>query len=74
MFSKLFGPNYSFTLHTYDNLGMAPRPYQSFDEMADDIGKARVYAGIHYTISCEEGTKQGKRIAESVLNIVKFKK
>ena len=74
VFSKLFGPNYSFTLHTYDNLGMAPRPYQSFDEMADDIGKARVYAGIHYTLSCEEGTKQGKRIAESVLNIVKFKK
>jgi hypothetical protein len=74
VFSKLFGPDYSFTLHTYDNLGMAARYYQSFNEMADDIGKARVYAGIHYTVSCEEGTKQGKRIAESVLSLVKFKK
>jgi hypothetical protein len=53
---------------------MAPRSYHSFDEMAEDIGKARVYAGIHYTLSCVEGRKQGERIAANVLNILKFKK
>jgi hypothetical protein len=37
--TSLFGDNYSFTVHTYDYLGMAPRPYSSFDEMAVDIGK-----------------------------------
>jgi len=74
VFTSLFGPNYSFTLHTYDNLGMAPRHYNSFDEMVDDIAKARVYAGIHYTLSCAEGNKQGKKIAENILNIVKFRK
>ena len=72
--TNLFGDNYSITLHTYDDLGMAPRPYASFYEMADDIGRSRVYAGIHYTYSCEEGNKQGKKIAQNILNIVKFKK
>ena len=42
--------------------------------MADDIGKARVYSGIHYTVSCVEGNRQGKKIAENVLNMVRFKK
>jgi hypothetical protein len=53
---------------------MAPRHYNSFDEMVNEIAKARVYAGIHYTLSCMEGNKQGKKIAENVLNIVRFKK
>ncbi|HJS55529.1 MAG TPA: hypothetical protein VJ765_13335 [Chitinophagaceae bacterium] len=42
--------------------------------MAVDIGRSRVYAGIHYTYSCVEGKKQGQRIVTNVLNILKFKK
>jgi hypothetical protein len=72
--TTIFGDNYQFTLHTYDNLGMAPRTYNSFEEMAVDVGKSRVYAGIHYTYSCVEGKKQGEKIAANVLNILKFKK
>ena len=72
--ATLLGNNYQFTLHTYDNLGMAPRVYNSFDEMAVDVGRSRVYAGIHYTYSCVEGKKQGEKIAQNVLNILKFKK
>jgi hypothetical protein len=72
--SRLFGNNYQFTLDTYPNLGMAPRHYNSFGEMADDIGKSRVYAGIHYTYSCTEGKKQGAKIAANILNTVNFKK
>ena len=72
--TTLLGDDYQFTLHTYDNLGMAPRTYNSFDEMAVDVGKSRVYAGIHYTYSCVEGKKQGEKIAWNVLNILKFKK
>lgn len=72
--TTILGDNYQFTLHTYDNLGMAPRTYNSFDEMAVDVGKSRVYAGIHYTYSCVEGKKMGEKIAQNVLNIVKFKK
>jgi hypothetical protein len=72
--TTIFGDNYQFTLHTYDNLGMAPRSYNSFDEMAVDVGKSRVYAGIHYTYSCVEGKRQGEKIAANILNILKFKK
>src|SRR5215203_6704217 len=72
--TTIFGDNYQFTLHTYDNLGMVPRTYNSFDEMAVDVGRSRVYAGIHYSYSCVEGKKQGEKIAWNVLNILKFKK
>jgi hypothetical protein len=74
MMSSILGDNYQFTLHTYDNLGMAPRTYKSFDEMAVDVGKSRVYAGIHYTYSCVEGKKQGENISQNILNILKFRK
>jgi len=74
VFTSLFGNNYQFSLHTYDYLGMVPRTYNSFNEMADDIGRSRVYAGIHYTYSCVEGKKQGEKIATNILNMLKFLK
>ncbi|HEY0678176.1 MAG TPA: vanadium-dependent haloperoxidase [Chitinophagaceae bacterium] len=74
VFTNLFGDNYQITLHTYDNLGMAPRSYNSFMEMVDDIGKSRVYAGIHYTYSCTEGSKKGVKIAENILGSLRFRK
>ena len=74
VFNNLFGPNYSFTNHTYDYLGMAPRTYSSFANMAEEIGKSRVYAGIHYTYSCEQGRKQGNKIALNIERKLKFKK
>jgi len=72
--TNIFGDNYQLTLHTYDNLGLAPRSYNSFNAMAEDIGRARVYGGIHYTYSCVEGRKQGERIATNVISMLKFKK
>lgn len=73
-FSNLFGPNYSFTNHTYDYLGLPARTYNSFANMAEEIGKSRVYAGIHYTYACEQGRLQGKKIAQNIESKLKFKK
>ena len=72
--TALLGNNYQFTLNTYQNLGMAPRNYNSFRDMVDDIGKSRVYAGIHYSYSCTEGNKQGSKIAGNILQSLHFKK
>ena len=72
--TTILGESYQFTLHTYDNLGMAPRTYNSFDEMAVDVGRSRVFAGIHYTYSCVEGKRMGEKIVANVLNTLKFKK
>lgn len=69
-----FGNNYHFNDHTYDYLGMAPRSYNSFDELAKEIGDSRVYAGIHYRYSCEKGCEQGKKIGQNIERKLKFKK
>ena len=72
--TSLFGINYKFSIHTYDNIGLPSRTYGSFNELAEEVSKARVYGGIHYTYSCVEGKKQGEKIAQNVINILKFRK
>jgi hypothetical protein len=69
-----FGNNYHLTDHTYDYLGMAPRSYNSFDELAREISDSRVYAGIHYRYSCEKGCEQGRKIAQNIISELKFLK
>jgi hypothetical protein len=69
-----FGSNYRFTDHTYDYLGMAPRSYQSFDELAKEICDSRVYAGIHYRFSCEKGCDQGRKIGQNIAKKLHFKR
>ena len=69
-----FGNDYHLTDHTYDYLGMAPHSYSSFSEMVDEVCISRVYAGIHYRLSCERGAQQGQKIAQNVLDKVKFLK
>jgi hypothetical protein len=70
----LFGSDYHFTDHTYDYLGMSPRSFTSFDAMVQEIGDSRVYAGIHYRLSCERGAQQGRKIGQNINNTVKFLK
>jgi len=70
----LFGSNYQFTDHTYDYLGMPPRSFTSFDAMVQEIGDSRVYAGIHYRLSCESGAKEGRKIGQNINHSVKFLK
>jgi len=72
--TSMFGDNYHLTNNTYSFLGMPDQHYTSFYDMADQIGRSRVYAGIHYTISCVEGIKLGQKVAQNVLNILKFEK
>jgi hypothetical protein len=70
----LFGAQYSFSNHTYDYLGMAPRSFTSIDAMVGEISKSRVYAGIHYRISCDRGVQEGSKIGQNINNKLKFLK
>jgi hypothetical protein len=70
----LFGSHYHFTDHSYDYLGMPSRSFSSFDALVHDIGNARVYAGIHYRISCVRASQQGKKIAQNINNTLNFLK
>ena len=69
-----FGSNYHFIDHSYDYLGMVPRSYRSFDELAKEIGDSRVYAGIHYRYSCERGCDQGRKIGQNIVTKLNFKR
>jgi hypothetical protein len=66
VFTLLFGDNYSFTDHTYDYLGMAPRSFNSFRAFGVDAGNSRLYAGIHYQATINSGLIQGRTIARNI--------
>ena len=79
--TQQFGSDFSFTNATYEGFvmpgypnGLGSRHYNSFDDMLQEIGDSRVYGQIHYPQSCTDGKALGKKVAQNVLNIVKFKK
>jgi len=73
-----FGNSFSFTdttfVHYNGATGLAARHFNSFTELADEIGDSRVYGQIHYPKSCEDGQAMGRKIAKNVLNTLKFLK
>jgi len=66
--TAVFGDIGSFTDHTYDYLGFAPRTFKSFTAIATDAGNSRFYGGIHYQMSIDLGLKEGKKVASNVLD------
>jgi hypothetical protein len=74
MLTTVFGENFHFTDHTYEYLGMAPRSYTSLNDVSLESGTSRIYAGIHYRESVEKGRTWGFKIADNILQKVKFKK
>ena len=67
-----FGKKYAFDDITY--FGTMPnRKYADFESYGQETSNSRVYGGIHYKFSCDNGYKNGKKIAENVLKL-KIKK
>ena len=69
-----FGNNFQITLHTYDYLNLPARSYNSFEEMSIEMSNSRVYGGIHYQATCDKSRVQGKKVAQNILNTIKFSK
>lgn len=74
MMENVFGENFQVTLHTYDYLGLPPRSFNSFQQLSIEMANSRVWGGIHYQATCDKSLAQGKRVAENILNTVKFLK
>ena len=81
--SSIYGSQVAFTDETYEGVtadlgngaeNLGSRHYDSFEAMTQEISMSRLYGGIHYRYSCEEGMKQGKKIAENIDNTLKFLK
>jgi hypothetical protein len=71
-FTALFGNIGSFTDHTYDYLGFAPRTFASFRAIGEDAANSRLYAGIHYQPSIDTGVMQGRKVAANILRSLGF--
>jgi hypothetical protein len=81
--ADVFGDNFEFTDNTYANMPtsllppgttLKALPFHSFTELKKAIGDSRVYAGIHYAPACTEGIQLGEKVAQNVLNTLKFLK
>ncbi len=70
----MFGGNFQFALNTYAYLDLPTRSYNSFYEMGKNMADSRVYGGLHYRETHEKSLIQGKKVAENIMNNVKFKK
>ena len=66
----LFGADYSFTDHTHDARGLAPRSFASFDDAAREAADSRLYGGIHYRAAIDRGLEQGACIGDRVNALV----
>lgn len=65
--SATFGTDtISFTVHS-DALPGVKRTFTSLRACAEECGQSRVYGGIHYRFSCEDGLSLGKRVGEWIL-------
>jgi hypothetical protein len=67
--SDMFGYNYAFTDNSHIGRGLRPRNYDSFLEAAQEAAVSRLYGGIHYRMSNDEGMKNGKRIGKAVCEL-----
>ena len=65
---RLFGNVGSFTDHTHEYLGFAPRTYSSFVAIGEEASHSRFYAGIHYRQSIEAGMVQGTKVAANIFS------
>lgn len=69
MLSFLFGDNPGVTiLATSPTNPGFPRQWTTFSEGVDEVIDARIYSGIHYRTSDEEGARVGRQVARFVVN------
>jgi PAP2 superfamily len=62
-----FGEHGHFDITTDLLLGVT-RSYQSFTDALEEVKNARVFAGIHFRTSCDDGAMLGKQVAQYVLD------
>jgi hypothetical protein len=72
LLEDVFG-DVTFTDHTHDGAGLAPRTFDTFEDAAFEAAISRLYGGIHYRAAIERGIEQGECIARTILREVEFR-
>ena len=69
--TEVFGSSVAFTV-TSLGLPNVERSFTSFDQAAEEAGHSRVYGGIHYEFSNQDGQTAGQAVADEVLDRFAF--
>jgi hypothetical protein len=64
--AKVLGDNISFTDHTYDFRGWAPRKYATLFAAAEESGISRLYGGIHCLPSINVGLSMARELGDKI--------
>jgi hypothetical protein len=67
--SDTFGYNYAFTDYSHINKDYEPRSFENFWEYANEAAMSRLYGGIHYRSSNDNGLINGKRIGQAACRL-----
>jgi hypothetical protein len=67
--TRVLGNNVSFTDHSYDFRGYAPRSFTSLFKAGEEAGISRLYGGIHYLPSINAGLALGKDLGNKIGDI-----
>jgi hypothetical protein len=70
--TKLVGENFSYSDDTEVEFGLPIRKFSSFKLAAAEASLSRLYGGIHYRDSIEQGQWQGKSVGEWIILISKI--
>lgn len=65
--THFFGEDYAFSDDTYAGEFGESRSFDSFWHAANEAAVSRLYGGIHYTFSNDEGLYLGERVADNIL-------
>jgi len=68
----LFGESCAVTDNSYTDMGMNERKFVSLQEVAKEAGISRLYGGIHYRYSIEQGFVLGEAVAKHVSAVISF--
>ncbi len=64
--AHLFGEHTSFVV-TSDALPGVVRPFRDFDAALEEVANARIYGGLHFRHSCNDGRATGTAVAKYVI-------
>ena len=65
---------FSFTDHSHDVRGHAPRTFASFGHAAREAAQSRLYGGIHFPHAIDAGLIQGEQVGALVLQRVRTRR
>jgi PAP2 superfamily len=68
----LLGESCAFKDSSYTDIGLSPRSFTSLQEAAHEAGLSRLYGGIHYRYSIEQGFVLGEKIGNYIDSTLQF--